>query len=368
MIRTLSSHPAWIEVDVAQFKKNLAAIRKRIGNRLFCLPVKANAYGHGLVPMAKIAEAAGVDSLGVSCLQEGAELRRGGISIPIVIFGAIHENQIDDLIEFDLEFSISSHYKAELVARSGRKCKIHLEIDTGMRRTGIRPENALSLLNAIDKLGCFETKGVYSHLATADLPGDPFALSQVKALQSLQHQIGKRGIAFHLANSGGVAHYPESYFDMVRPGLLSYGYFPDGREDPKGEIKPCLSLKAKVSYFKVVSEGAGISYGHLYRADKMTRIVTIPLGYGDGYRRSFYKHGSVLIRGKKFAVAGAICMDQFMVDLGDGEAYVGDEVVLIGKQGGEEITLWELARISGSIAHEILVAFNDRLPRIYTNS
>ena len=361
------SHPAWIEIDTEQFKKNLAAIRKKVGSRLVCLPVKANAYGHGLLAMAKIAEAEGIDSLGVSCLQEGAELRLQGISIPIVIFGAIHENQIEDLIAYDLQFSISSRYKAELVSklkgRPSRRYKIHLEVDTGMQRTGVRPESAISLLSTIDKLGCFDVVGIYSHLATADSPNDSFALRQIETFQNLQNQMGKGGVIWHLANSGGVVHYPASYFDMVRPGLLSYGYFPDGKTDD--EIRPCLSLKAKVSYFKVVLQGSGISYGHLYRADKMTRVATIPLGYGDGYRRALYKKGSVLIRNKRFPIAGAICMDQFMVDLGDGEAFVGDEVVLIGRQGDEEISLWDLAKTSDAIAHEMLVAFNDRLPRLY---
>jgi alanine racemase len=368
-LRPLCAHPAWIEIDTNQFRKNLSAIRSLIGKSLFCLPVKANAYGHGLSQVGKIAEAAGVDSLGVSCLKEAVELRLAGISIPIVIFGAIHEDQIDDLIEFDLEFSISSKYKAELVAKKIgkglRKCKVHLEIDTGMRRTGVRPENALSLLSFVGRLGCFDIVGVYSHLATSDVPNDPFAIHQIDVFRSLADELKRRGIICHLANSGGVAYYPDSVFDMVRPGLLAYGYFPDGKIDEAGVIAPCLSLKAKISYFKVVQKGAGISYGHAYRTEDETRIVTVPVGYGDGYRRSLSKKGAVLIRGERFPIAGTICMDQFMVDIDEREAFVGEEAVLIGKQGKEEITLWELSRMADSIPHEMLVAFSDRLPRIF---
>lgn len=217
----------------------------------------------------------------------------------------------------------------------------------------------------VQKLGCFEIIGVYSHLATSDTPNNPFALKQIEIFHSLISQIKQAGIVCHLANSGGVAYYPDSYFDMVRPGLLCYGYYPDGNIDPDEVIRPCLSLKAQVSYFKVVPKGAGISYGHLYRTKDQTRIVTIPVGHGDGYRRSLFSHGSVLIRGHRYPIAGVICMDQFMVDIGENVVYVGDEVVLIGKQENEEITLWELSRAAGSIPHEMLCAFNDRLPRLY---
>lgn len=363
------AHPAWVEIDTAQFKKNVAAVRKRIGKRLFCLPVKANAYGHGLCQMAKIAEAEGVDSLGVSCLKEAAALRLDGISIPILIFGAIHEDQIGDLIEFDLEFSISSKYKAQLVAQniasSRKKCKVHIEVDTGMRRTGVRPENAFELLSFVEGLGCFEIKGIYSHLATSDSPNDLFALHQIEVFRSLASKVKGKGMTCHLANSGGVCFYPDSWFDMVRPGLVCYGYFPDGRVDPSGEIRPCFGLKAKISYFKVVEKDIGVSYGHLYRTKEQTRIVTVPVGYGDGYRKSLMRGGLVLIRGKRFPIAGAICMDQFMVDIGKDGVFVGDEAVLIGKQGCEEISLWEICLRADSIPHEMLCVFNERLPRIY---
>ncbi len=355
-------HPAWIEIDTEQFRKNLRAICKIVAPSKICLPLKANAYGHGLVKMAKIAEEVGIETLGVSCLKEGVELRLNGIELPIVIFGAIHESQITDLIHYDLQFSISSKYKAELVAkRCSVKCKVHLEIDTGMRRTGVRVENALDLLSFVESFSCFDVVGIYSHMATSDKPQDLFAKEQIAAFSKLKEKLQDRSILFHLANSGGIVHYPDSYFDMVRPGLLCYGYFPDGRWDD--EIKPVLSLKAHISYFKVVAKGVGISYGHTYHTEKTSRIVTIPVGYGDGFRRDIKT--DVLIRGKKYPIAGAICMDQFMVDIGEDAGYVGDEAVLIGKQGEEEIFLWDLAKSAGTIAHEILTGFNDRLPRIY---
>jgi alanine racemase len=361
------THPAWLEVDLDQFHRNLQAVRRRIGSRLLCLPVKANAYGHGLVPISLAAQEMGVDVLAVSCLKEGVCLRKAGVEMPILVFGAIHENQIDDLIDYNLEFSISSQFKADLVAEKarGRQCRIHLEVDTGMHRTGVRPETALVLLDRLRQQGAFVVAGVYSHLATADEPDDPFALEQIAAFEGLRTKVAEEGIVWHLANSGGVYFYPDSYFDMVRPGLLCYGLTPDGRED--FAIRPIISLKARISYFKVVAAGRGISYGHLYRTQAQTRIVTVPVGYGDGYPSALSNLAQVSIRGKLYPIAGRICMDQFMVDIGMDEAYVGDEVVLIDGEPKSPISLHNLARLAGVDPREIICRFNDRVERIYTN-
>ena len=353
-------HPTWIEVDLTQFRKNLAIIRNHVGKSKFCLPVKANAYGHGLVGIAKAAAAEGVDCLGVSCLREGVSLRQAGILTPILVLGAIHEEQVDDLIHFHLEFTISSPFKADLVAKKRPgKCRVHLEVDTGMQRTGVRCASALHLIQHVRSLSCFEVVGIYSHLATADHPNDPFALQQIRAFKHLIQQAPFQGLTAHLANSGGVTHFPEAHLDMVRPGLMAYGY------SSLAALAPCFSLKSKVSYFKVVPADTGIGYGHTYVTQKQTRIVTIPIGYGDGYRRALSNRGSVLIRGKRFPIAGAICMDQLMVDVGDAEIYVGDEVVLIGRQGEEEISLMEIASLCDTIPYEVLCLLNERIPRVY---
>ena len=354
-------HPTWIEIDVAQFHRNLSAIRSRIGKSLLCLPIKANAYGHGLVGIAKAAESK-VDFLGVSCLQEGAKLRQAGIAIPILVLGAIHEDQVDDLVRFDLEFTISSKFKADVVAkRLKKRCRVHLEVETGMQRTGMRCSTALELYRNLHSHPCFEIAGIYSHLATADGPNDPFALKQIGEFQELLRSLEGHAFIAHIANSGGVTHYPESHLDMVRPGLAAFGY------GNLPGIAPCFTLKSRVSYFKVVSGGAGISYGHTYKTERQTRVVTIPIGYGDGYRRALSNRGSVLIRGKRYRISGAVCMDQFMVDVGQDEVYVGDEVVLIGKQGDAEIPLRELVEICDTIPYEVLCLFNERIPRFYAS-
>lgn len=365
------AHPTWIEIDLKQFKKNIALIRSYIGSSLFCLPVKANAYGHGLTSMAKASEEAGVDYLAVAHLQEGVELRLAGIKIPILVLGAIHEDQIVDLIHFDLDFTISSKFKADLVAKEcqsiKKKCRVHMEVDTGMQRTGVRCETAPSLFEHLKKLGCFEVVGVYSHFATADIPKHPFTKEQMQAFNQLfQHPLlAEAKLIRHIANSGGVAYLQNSHLDMVRPSLLTFGYLGEQVPAPLNEVAPCFSLKAKISYFKVVGAGKGISYGLSYTTARDTRIVTVPLGYGDGFRRALSNKGSVLIRGKKFPIVGTVCMDQFMVDVGQNEVYVGDEVVMIGKQANEELSLLEMARLCDTIPYEVLCLFNDRIPRIY---
>jgi alanine racemase len=363
------AHPAWIEIDVGQFKKNIRSIRRRIGKSLFCFCVKADAYGHGLCEMAKVAELEGVDYLAVSCLKEGVALRLAGIQIPVLVLGAIHEDQIQGLIEADLEFTISSKYKAGLVlsicSQIGKRCRVHLEVDTGMRRTGVRPETAFELLPWMRSQKSFQVVGVYSHFATADLPGHPFAKEQIRQFRALQDRFLGEGLIWHLANSAGLVNYPDSYFDMVRPGLLCYGYFPDGSIDPLGEIAPCFSLKAKVSYFKVVEAGEGISYGHVYKPMKQTRVVTVPIGYGDGYLRAFSNKGFVLMRNKKYRISGVVCMDQFMVDIGNDEVYIGDEVTLIGTQGIQGISLEEASILADTVPYELLCSLNGRLSRIY---
>lgn len=365
-------HPAWIEIDLKQFQRNIAIIRKQIGKSLFCLPVKANAYGHGLIPIAKAAEAAGVDYFAVAFLQEGAMLREAKIDKPILVMGAIHEEQIHDLLNYQLELSIASLYKAKLVAEQCKKmnrvCKVHVEIETGMQRTGVRPSTAIELLNYLYTTPCFEVVGVYSHLATAEDPANDDARQQIAMFQEFINSVVKpkdKKIICHLVNSGGVCYYPEANMDMVRPGILALGYFQHALPEKFSGIQPFLNVKAKIAYFKVVDQNQGISYGHTYVTNGAARVVTLPLGYGDGYRRALSNRGEVLIRGHHYPIVGMICMDQFMVNIGHDEAYVGEEAVLIGKQGDAEIKLIEIAQLCDTIPYEILCGFNDRLPRYY---
>lgn len=364
------NHPTWIEIDLKSFKKNIHAIKKEVNNRLLLLPIKANAYGFGLYPIAKAALEAGVDYLGVAFVQEGIELRKANINAPILVLSAFLEEHIPELIEYDLEFTISSHLKADLVLKYCEKmnkpAKVHIKVDTGLGRTGMRPETALLLIEKLKQYTLIKVIGIYSHLATSDKENDPVCFEQIHLFDRFMKTIDpQKKLISHIANSGAIEYYPQENClkEMVRPGLLCFGY----AHSPKYKelVKPCFSLKSKVSFFKVAFEGAGISYGHTYKAAKQTRIVTIPIGYGDGYRRSLSNRGKVLIRNKQYPIVGTVCMDQLMVDIGNDEAYVGDEVVLIGKQGDKEISLEEIASLTDTIPYEIFCGFTARIPRIY---
>lgn len=374
MIDVPFNHPAWIEIDLVQFKKNIHAIRQYIGpNVKLCLPIKSNAYGHGLIHIARAAVAAKVDSLAVSCLQEGILLRQASIKIPILVLGAIHIEQIADFIDYDLEFTISSHFKAKMVAQAceylGKTVKVHLEVDTGMNRTGVRVETGPMVLEFFRMHKCFILKGVYSHLATADEPDHPFSRQQVdKFLSFLTEQglIDNKDIQCHLSNSAGLVSFPEANLDMVRPGGLAFGCYPTPCIPKElSMIKPCFAVRAKVSYFKTVLKGEGVSYSHSYVAQTNIHLLTVPVGYGDGLRRSLSNKASILLNGKRYPMVGNICMDQFMVDIGQDPGYVGNVVTIIGKDLEEEITIEEQSQLANTHPYEILCGFNNRLPRVY---
>lgn len=371
------NHPAWIEINIAQFKDNLSILKRHIGEKVkLCIAVKANAYGHGVIEISRAAVESRVDYLAVSCAQEGVALRNAGINIPILVLGAIHTEQIHELIENDLEFTISSHYKARLVANICQKlqkiAKVHLEVDTGMQRTGVRVSTAPMVLDYISNEKCFTLKGVYSHLATSDIPDHAFSTQQIREFTDFLRNTGllsNPNVICHLANSAGMACYPETHFDMVRPGLIAFGYLP--RADiPQSlrAIRPCFSIKARIAYFKTVPAGLGISYGHTYITTKPTHIITIPVGYGDGLRRCLSNKGEILLNGKRYPIVGTICMDQFMVDIGSDSGYVGDVVTIIGYDQGQKITVEDLSQACDTIPYEILCSFNDRLPRLYKYS
>jgi alanine racemase len=364
-------HATKIEIDTLQFIQNLQAIRNKVSKVKICLPVKANAYGHGILKIAQIAEPY-IDYLAVACLDEGQLLRQNGITRPILVFGAFGAEDVAGLIANKLEITISSTLKATQIAMycrdTGQTARVHIKVDTGMNRVGVRVETAPELLNYVLSLPELELVGVYSHLASADEEDKTHTLDQIskfKQIVKLARSL-KPDIICHLANSAGVCYYPDSYFDMVRPGILSYGYFPRTLDESLAHIRPCFSLKSRVIYTKIVEQGQGISYNHRYITTSRTRVVTIPIGYGDGYPRMLSNIGEILLRNNKYTISGTICMDMLMVDIGEnGIGYVDDEVVLIGQQGNSEITLSSVATKCQTIIYEILCGFNDRIPRIY---
>lgn len=372
MSDALSQRPTRIRVDLDALTRNLHAIRARVRVPVMGI-VKANAYGHGLVRVARHLEAQGVDQLGVAFVEEGIALRQAGIRVPILVLGGIFGPQVALFIQHDLEITVSSLDKlrqVEATAESlGRKATIHLKIDTGMERIGVHSYSAGPFIEAaLASKGC-TLKGLYSHLACADDPQSPMTRLQLQRfLEACAHieRIGAPMPLRHLANSGGVLHFPETWLDMVRPGILMYGVLPDPASKPTIDVRPALSLVSQVVYFKVVRAGNPVSYGGSWTAATDTRVVTIPIGYGDGYPRALSSRGQALIRGQRHPLVGRVCMDQFMVDLGpQGSAYNEDEVMLIGRQGDLAISAEDVASLAGTIPYEILTGLNERIPREY---
>ena len=369
-----TQRPTRILVDLDALSHNLRGIRAHVGVPVMGI-VKANAYGHGLVPVALHLQAQGVDQLGVAFLEEGIALRQAGITIPILVLGGIFGPQVAQFIVHDLEITVSSLDKlrqVEAAAESlGRKAVIHIKIDTGMERIGVHSYSAGPFIEAAVASEWCTLKGIYSHLACADDPASPMTTLQIERFREACAHIERLGAPMplrHLANSGGVLHFPDTWLDMVRPGILMYGVMPDPASHRTIDVRPALSLVSQVVYFKVVKAGNPVSYGATWAPTADTRVVTIPIGYGDGWPRALSSRGEVLVRGHRHPVVGRICMDQLMVDIGRDSAFNEDEVVLIGTQGNEAISAEDVARTAGTIAYEILTGLNERIPREYRGS
>ena len=364
--------PTHVEVSLTRLSENFRAIQRRVAPAKVLVTLKANAYGHGLVRVAQLMQELGADYLGVAFLEEGILLRESGITMPILAQGAIMENQIPLYLAHDLTITASSVEKLSLIETAARQtgiqAKIHLKIDTGMERIGVHYYNAGALFEEALKCEHCLVEGVYSHLANSDLTDLAYTRLQLARFNQAVVFYEERGLpmpARHIANSGAILQLPESYFEMVRAGILLYGLYPATETPRTVPVHPALTWKSRVVYFKVVKPGHPIGYGSTWQADEMVRVVTLPVGYGDGYFRALSNKGHVIIRGKRYPVVGSISMDQMTVNIGWETAYNGDEVILLGEQDGEMITADDLAVLAGTIPYEILTNINTRVPRIY---
>jgi alanine racemase len=364
----------WAEVNLSRLRSNFQAIRARVAPAKVMLILKANAYGHGLTEVA-LALAPEADYIGVAVLEEGILLREMGVTKPILVLGGIWSNQIPQYIQHDLTLTASSIERLEQIDQAaqslGKIAKVHLKIDTGMERIGIHYYSAHTLQEAA--LGCcrsVEVEGIYSHFASSDSIDLTFARLQLERFNEVLRFYEKHSLPMpmrHMANSGAILQLPESYFEMVRPGILMYGVYPSSDVAHTVAVQPALAWKSRVVYFKVVRAGHPVSYGSTWQSDHDVRVVTVPVGYGDGYFRGMSNRAQVLIRGKKYPQVGRVCMDQIMVNLEWGTAYNGDEVTLIGEADGECVTVEDLAEWANTIPYEILTNINTRVPRLYVN-
>jgi len=362
-------------VSKQNFLHNLHLVRDRIGTKpLIMAVVKANAYGHGLEIIAKASiESGEVGYFGVATEEEGAELRKI-TSLPIVVLTTALEHEVDTFLKYNLEFTLSDYRELEPIASSakalGKKAKVHLKVDTGMRRIGIDPDDALEFARAITTFSdSIELKGISTHFATSDELDQSFFLKQVQIFSDVVRSIRNSGISVplaHAANSGAILQNPAvSSFDMVRPGIILYGYAPSVQLDEKygKELRPVLELVSSVVLTKRIKAGEGVSYNLRWQADKNTNIATVPAGYGDGYPRLLTNKTSAIIGGKLYPVRGTICMDQIMIETGDDEVRIGDEVILISSKI-QEISALGIAKKIGMIPYEVLTNITARVPRI----
>jgi len=363
--------PTWAEVNLDHLAHNFKEARSLLSPKTKILvTVKADAYGHGLVEVAKRLVACRVDYLGVASIDEGIKLRKAGIQVPILLLGLVLKKDIGPLFTYRLIPTVCNRMMACALsvkaAALRQRIPVHIKVDTGMGRIGVLPSEVLKLATDIWKLKHIQLQGIFTHFPLAD-SDRKFTIKQINLFNQLVNDLKKRGInipLMHAANSIGLIDYPASHFTMVRPGLVIYGLHP--KKNLKLDLKPVLSLKTRIVFIKQVGSGSGVSYGLTYLTKRPTRIVTLPVGYGDGYPRNLSNLAPVLIGGRRFRISGRICMDQIMVDVGNFKPKIGQEVVLIGKQGREQITAEELADLSGTISYEIVCGLGSRIPRIYT--
>lgn len=362
------------EIDLQAIAHNIRELRAlAAANTAFMAAVKAEAYGHGLVPVAETAVSSGADMLGVARIEEAIRLRDAGIATPVLILGYTDPKFTPELFDYDLTQAVfdvdTAAAYATAAASMGKKLKVHLKVDTGMGRLGI-PHDAIAGAERIIGLSNIETEGLFTHFAGADERDKSDARRQLSRFLEVIDTLALRGIRIpvkHAANSAAFIDMPESHLDLARPGISIYGLYPSPHVNKASvSLLPAMQLKSRIVQIKSVQAGTRISYGGTWTAEKPTTIATVPIGYGDGYHRSLSSLGRMLVCGKRAPVVGRVCMDLTMLDVGHiPDAEMGSEVVVLGKQGNEEITADEIAGTIGTINYEVVTAITSRVPRIY---
>ena len=368
------------EIDLDAIAYNMEQMKKRIGDhaRLIAV-VKADGYGHGAVPVAKMFEACSyVWGYAVACLEEATELREQGIRKPILVLGCVFPDQFEEMIRYDVRPAVYMESMAELISqeavRQGKDAFIHIKIDTGMGRIGFPvTEESADAVERISRLPGIRIEGMFTHFAKADERDKTYTFLQHDRFMRMKEMIEKRQVPtryFDCDNSAGIIDFPDMKHDLARAGIAMYGMYPSDEVDQKAvDLRPALSLVSHVSFVKEVEAGTPISYGGTFVSDRPMRVATIPVGYGDGYPRSLSNKGYVLIHGKRARILGRVCMDQFMADVTDiPETAFMDRAVLVGRDGDEEITVDELADLSGRFNYEFVCCLGKRIPRIYKKS
>lgn len=365
----------WAEVDLGAVRANVHVLRAHVAPAAVLAVVKADGYGHGAVPVGRAALEAGAVALGVALVEEGCELRDAGIDADILVLSEPVADAMDSVVARRLtpvvytERGIDGLAKAVSAAGAPEPLAVHLKVDTGMHRVGCRPDDARDLARRIAAHGELRLAGTCTHFAVADEPDHPYSAQQVQRFEQVLDELRAAGTdpgLVHACNTAGALALPSARFDLVRAGIGVYGIAPAAALAGVVALRPALSVRAHVSHVKSVPAGTRLSYGLRYETTSDTRIATVPAGYADGVPRALGSAGAeVLLHGRRCPIAGTVTMDQLMVDAGDLPVDVGDEVVLLGRQGGAEVTAAEWATMLGTIPYEVVCGIGPRVPRRY---
>ncbi len=366
----------WAEIDLDHLIYNVAQIRKKVGPDVkIAAVVKANGYGHGSMEICEALLESGVDMIAVSSINEAVEIRKSFKKAQTLVLGSIPPDSMDEAIRYGVIQTVVSLTQAIAISKAaerlGMGVSIHIKIDSGMNRIGFYPDqDSLGEILKISALPNVKINGIYSHFASADDKDKSFTRTQYERFGEFVKQLEQAGLSIpirHISNSAGIIDMPDMNLSMVRPGIMLYGVYPSAHVDRGAvDLKPVMTLKARISYIKTLNTDSGISYGLTYQGRKGQRIATLPIGYADGYTRLLSNIGEVIVKGRKTVVVGTICMDQCMIDVTDIEdAEIGDEVILFGSDGINEIKVEDVAEKCGKISYELLCAIGRRVPRIY---
>ena len=377
MEQQTAEYSSWVEVDLAAIRHNYLGFKSLVGPDINVFGVvKANAYGHGVIPVSKTLIDAGADTLAVNRVLEAEEIRAAGIGTNILILGFSPVATAKRIVDLDLTPSVMHLELAQAINKfaieAGKIIKIHIKVDTGLNRFGLFPDEVLPFLKNIRDLPGIKVEGIFTHLATADWQDQKYSVQQVDRFNRLLEEIKAAGIdipVVHAGGSSGASYIPYGWYNAVRPGISMYGLESSDVLPPKFVLRPALTIKTRIARIRWISAGEGVSYGRLFVAEKGTRVALLPIGYGDGFHRSQSCRAQVLVRGHKVPVIGRVCMDQCVADVTSvPEVLEGDEVVVVGKQLGAEITATEAGITGDTNNYEIVTGLLPRLPRIYLNA
>lgn len=370
-------HQTYVRVRLDHIRQNLENLRKAVGpGRKILVPVKANGYGHGAVEIARLGERTGlVDWLGVSNVPEGLELREAGLALPVLKLSPAFPEEMEAAVGNRVTLTVCEQSNIQALEdtcrRLGTTAPVHLKVDTGMGRIGVTPEEAPAMAAMIER-ECphLQLQWLFTHLPVSDdVQGVVSTQDQIHRFRGVSEAVNQavgRPVPVHCCNSGAVLGHSEGWMDMVRPGVMVYGYYPDDTTPRSISLLPSLRFRTSVFFLKRVPKGARIGYGSTWEAPEDTWIATIPVGYADGFNRLFSNTGRVLVNGRSYPVVGRVCMDQSMICLGSAtEVRVGDEVVLIGRSGEQEISVYEWAKALRTIPYEVTCQINARVERTY---